>query len=238
MGKSLSQALVMLETDPEPLEIDLKRTALIVIDMQNAFVKKGGMLDLWGYDIAPCQKIVDPIKKIISATRANGMKIIYTVHQYSPDLRESGGPDLSIWYKASTITDLRKHPEWRDKLQIRGTWGADIIEELKPQEVDIVLEKHRYSAFYQTNLDTILKTFDLKYLLFTGIATNICVEASIRDAFYNGYFPILIPNACANVGPPFTQDATVFNVTLCYGWVISTENLIKSLKQAKKERKQ
>jgi len=105
-------------------------------------------------------------------------------------------------------------------------------EQLKPRENDIVVEKQRYSAFYQTNLDTILKTYDIKYLIFTGLATNICVESSLRDAFYIGYFPILIPDACANAGPAYTQDAAIYNVTLCYGWVTPSENITKALERS------
>ena len=105
-------------------------------------------------------------------------------------------------------------------------------EQLKPRENDIVVEKQRYSAFYQTNLDAILKTYDIKYLIFTGLATNICVESSLRDAFYIGYFPILIPDACANAGPAYTQDAAIYNVTLCYGWVTTSENITKALERS------
>lgn len=220
---------IMLRAEPEPLEIELERTAVMVIDMQNAFVSKGGMFDLRGFPLAPSQKIIDPVKQIASAARTKGCKVIYIVHNYSPALHESGGPNSSIWYKSPAITGIHEHPEWRDKLLIRGTWGAEIIDELKPQESDIVVEKQRYSAFYQTNLDLILKTYAIKYLIFTGLATNICVEASIRDAFYDGHFPILIPDACGHVGPPFTQEATIFNVKLCYGWVTTIENIIKAM---------
>ena len=227
-----NQGLVTLDAEPEPLQIDLQRSAIIIIDMQNCFVSRGGMFDLWGLDIKPCQEIVTPINKIAGAARASGVRIIYTAHQYSLDLREGGGPDSPMWYKASTITHIREHPEWRDKLQIRGTWGAQIVEQLKPQEDDIVIEKQRYSAFYQTNLDMILKTYGIRYLLFTGLATNICVESSVRDAFYTGYFPILISDACANAGPSYTQDATIYNIKLCYGWVMTSEDLLKTLLQA------
>lgn len=231
-------ACIMLQAEPEPLEIDLQRTALMVLDVQNAFISKGGMFDLLGIDLAPHQKIIDPIKKLIGAARSSGVKVIYTVHQYSPDLRESGGPNSPAWYKVPTVKRIREHPEWRDKLLVRGVWGADIVEELKPQEDEIVVEKQRYSAFYQTNLDSILKTYDIKYLLFVGEAINICVEASIRDAFYIGYFPIVIPDACGYAGPPFTKDATIFNVKLLHGWVTTSGDVIKALQRSKKnERK-
>jgi ureidoacrylate peracid hydrolase len=74
-----------------------------------------------------------------------------------------------------------------------------------------------------------LKTYQLKYLFFAGCATNICIEASIRDAANLGYFPILISDASINNGPPFLQDSTIFNVKLCFGWVTDTETLLEAM---------
>ena len=223
----------VLQAEPKPLEIDLKRTAIITIDVQNAFISKGGMMDLRGIDVSHCPKIIEPINRINSAARAKGFKVIHIVTLPSLDLSTSGGPDSPSWYKESTHSLGREHPEWRDKLIYRGTWGAKIVDGLKVEEGDLMLEKMRYSAFFQTNLDTVLRTYSIKYLVITGVATNICVESSIRDAYYLGYFPILVSDAVAHLGPPFIQDATIFNVKSCYGWVTTSENIIKALKEKK-----
>ncbi len=220
---------VLLEAEPEPLEIDLQRTAVIVIDMQNAFVNKGGIFDLWGRDISQIQKTIEPIKKINSSARAKGLKVVYLAHWYSPDLRESGGPNSPNWH-IGMLPSYRKHPEWRDKMIICGTWGAEIIEELKPQEGDIFVVKPRYSAFFGTNLDVILTTSNIKYLIFVGVATSICVETSIREAHNLDYFPILISDAVAFGGPSFMEEATAINVKSCFGWVTTSENIIKAIK--------
>ena len=222
--------LVRLEAEPEPLEIDLRRTAVMVIDMQNAFVKKGGMFDLWGQDISGGQRIIEPIKRINGAAREKDCKVIYTVAAYSPDLHETGGPSSPGWHRNKNLITYRESPELRDKLTVRGTWGADIIEELRPQEDDIVVEKQKFSAFFGTNLDIILKTFNIKFIAFSGVATNICVEATLRDAYYLEYFPILISDACSNAGPPFTQEATIYNIKFIHGWVTTAENFIGALK--------
>jgi ureidoacrylate peracid hydrolase len=216
-----------LQAEPEPIEIDLMKTAVIVIDMQNAFVSTGGFFDLATEDFSRCRHILQPVKQICNAARTRQMKVIYVVFHYSPDLREMGNPGLPSWYKEARF--YREHPEWRDKFLIRGTWGAEIVEELKPHEGDIVVEKSKYSAFFGTNLNVILRTLDIKYLVFVGVATNICVEASLRDAYYHGYFPILVSDATAPLGPSHTQDATVFNVMQCYGWVTATKALITGL---------
>lgn len=218
---------VVLEAEPKPLEIDLQRMAVMVIDMENAFVSKGGLFDLLGFDLSNNQKCIEPIRKVNSAARAKGVKVIYVAHRLSPDLREIG-PNSPYWYRGESLS-YREHPEWRDKLTVRGTWGAEIIDELKPQAGDIVVEKQRYSAFFATNLDMILRTHNIKYLAFAGVTISICVEASLRDAFYLEYFPILISDAAATPGPPFRQDAVISNVKSCYGWVTTSANLAKAM---------
>lgn len=221
---------VRLLAEPEPLQIDRARTAVVVIDMQNAFASKGGIVDLLGHaDVTVSQKIIPRIKEITSAARAKGCKVIYVVQRWPADLHNTGGPDSPNWYH-SMLTSYREHPEWRDNTLVRGTWGAAVVDELKPQEGDIEVEKSKPSAFFETNLDTILKTYNIKYLLFTGTATNMCVEASLRDAYYRGYFAILASDAASNAGPPFTQEATIFNVKLVLGWVTTTENILKALR--------
>ena len=224
---------VILQAEPAPLQIDLKRTAIIVIDAQNAFLSEGGFFTLPPPDSSVAETVSDPtekinnIKKVIAAARSKGLKVIYTLSINPPN--ETVGPDSPYWYKNDTVIMEREHPEWRDKFIIRGTWGAEVITELKPQEGDTLVEKPRYSAFFQTNLDTILRTYDFKYLIFTGVATNICVEAAIRDAYYREYFCILTSDATVNSGPAFTKEATMFNVKACYGWVTTTEHILKTI---------
>ncbi len=92
-----------------------------------------------------------------------------------------------------------------------------------------MIEKPKYSAFFGTGLNLTLKALDIQYLGFVGVATNICVEASLRDAYYHGYFPILVADATAPIGPAHTRDATAFNVMECYGWVTSGKDLMSGL---------
>jgi ureidoacrylate peracid hydrolase len=225
-GKSV---LVQLQAEPRQVKIDLQKMVVMVIDMQNGYVSKGGLFELRGFDISRVARIIKAIQKITNAARVKGYKVIYVVTRHPSDLSDSGGPDSPAWYKDAALNLKREHPEWQDKFTIRGTWGAEIIEELKPREGDIVFEKMRYSAFFQTNLDTILKTYNIKYIVFTGVAINICVEATIRDAYYLGYFPILVSDATDSVGANFLNDATIHNVKTCYGWVTDTENVLQAI---------
>ena len=218
--------MAKLEAQPEPLEIDLKRMAVLVIDMQNAFVSKGGMFDLWGFDISTIPRVIDPIKKIITAARAKKVKVIWLAHVLYPDIREVG--TMSRFWINQVLKTYREKPEWRDKLLLRGTWGAQIIDDLKPAKDEIFIEKRRFSAFVGTDLDMLLKTYDIRYLVFTGVATNICVESSLRDACHLEYLPVLISDAAA-ASPSSRQESTIGNVIQCFGWVTSTDKLLKAM---------
>jgi ureidoacrylate peracid hydrolase len=219
--------LVKLQAEPKPLEIDLQRTAIVIVDMQNAFASKGGMFDLWGFDISGIPRVVEAIQKIIQTAREKDIKIIYIAHRLSPDLREVG--HLSPFSQNNKVLEsYREKPAMRDKILLRGTWGAEIIDELKPKTGEILIEKRRYSAFAGTDLDMTLRTFDIRYLVFVGVATNICVESSLRDAFHREYFPILISDAAA-ASPPSRQEATIGNIKQVFGWVTTSENIVKAM---------
>jgi len=220
----------LVQAEPEPIEIDLAQTAIVVVDMQNGFVKRGGFFDLMGAYNPKGEMVIEPVKKLCDTARANNIKVIYVGQTCSPDFHEAGNPSLPFYYKGGFLRLYREHPEWADKLMIRGAWGAEIIEELKPQKGDIFIEKPRYSAFFSTTLDMTLRSLDIKYLAVTGVATNICVEASIRDAFYHNYFALLVKDGTAQFGPDYIKEATIFNVKACYGWVTNTETLISAMK--------
>lgn len=220
---------VKIEAEPESIEIALSKTAVLVVDMQNAFVHKGGYFDVVGFDISAVQKIVEPCQRIIGSARKKGIKIIYFRMGYSPDLSDKGPPESPYAYKAKVPVLLRERPELKDKLYIYGTWGAEIIEELKPHQEDIVIKKQRYDGFVGTNLDIILRTLGIKYLIFVGIATNVCVESTLRRAFFLDYFPILISDAVSQKGPRTMQEATILNVQSTFGWVTDSIRLIKAI---------
>src|SRR5512135_903476 len=101
---------MIVPADPEPVTIDLPKTAVIVVDMQNAFVSKGGYFDLLGYDLSTVQKIIEPCKKIISIARGKGTKIVYLQMGYSPDLSNAGSPVSPNWFKSRGLKMIHQHP--------------------------------------------------------------------------------------------------------------------------------
>lgn len=218
---------VTINTKPEPIKIDLSKTALIIVDVQNAFVSKKGMLDTFGHDISSYPKVIDNDKKVIDAARKAGCRIIYLKMSFSADYCDSGGPESPNWYKQEGLVMMRKNPELWGKFVTEGSWDEEICDELRPQPGDIVIRKQRFSGFFGTNLDIVLKTLNIKYCICIGVATNICVESTIRDAFFLDYWPIIVSDACGPAGPPITHEATLWNIEHLFGWVISTEDFLK-----------
>jgi ureidoacrylate peracid hydrolase len=225
-----SSTTVRLEARPEPLQIDLGRTALIVVDMQNAFVSKGGMFDLFGWDISACEGVIENHLRILDALRKRGAKVVFLKMSYEPDYSNSGGPDSPNWHKEVGLVMMRKNPAYWGKFVTRGGWDEEICEELKPRQGDIVVRKQRYSGFAGTNLDLILKTYNIKYCIYTGVATNVCVESTLRDGFFLDYWPILVTDAVHHAGPPVTKEATFWNVESLFGWTTTTDDLVTALR--------
>lgn len=216
------QKWVTLQAEPQPLEMDLKRTAVMVIDMQNTFVSKGGMFERSGRDMSAIARTIEPNKNIIKAARDKGVKVVYAVHRLTSNLREVG-PFSRFRFNAGLS------PEMKNSSILEGTWGTEIIDELKPRDDEMVIVKRRFSAFSGTELDMMLRTFDIRYLIFTGVATNVCVESSLREASHLQYLPVLVKDAVA-AWPPERQQSSVDNIREIFGWVTESRNVLDILK--------
>lgn len=216
---------ITIPAKPEPVTLDADKTALIVVDMQNSFCKKGGMMDFFGkLDGTMTDRVIAVDKKVIETFRAKKRKIFYLRMTY----RVEESPDSPFYWKEAGLVALRKNPALKGKFLTQETWDWNIIDELKPGTKDIIVNKSRFSGFVNTELDTILKINSIKYLVFIGLFTNICVESTARDAFSNEYFPIVVEDACGSMGSGFIQDATIWNIASAFGWVVTSDDLIKS----------
>jgi ureidoacrylate peracid hydrolase len=218
-----------LDTRPEPLEVELEKSAIVVVDMQNAFASKGGLLDLAGIDISGAPAVVRTIDAVLNAARARGMQVVYLQTGYKPDLSNGGGPTSPNPRKETALCLMRARPEYRGKLLIEGTWDFQIVDELTPKPGDVVVLKTRYSGFAGTTLDSVLRVREIRYLFFVGIATNVCVESTLRDAYFHEYWPILVTDGAMQAGPPAAHEATIFNVESFFGWTLTAKRLIESL---------
>src|SRR5206468_3421538 len=186
--------MVSIDAKPESILIDPVRSAVIVVDMENDFAAKGGMFDRAGIDISGAQKAIQPTAMVLSAARAAGMKIIYLKMGYQPDLSDLGASDSvnRVRHLKLGVGRTIRTPDGREsRVLVRDTWDTDIVAELKPQPGDITLYKTRFSGFYQTQLDEIMKKLGIKYLIMTGVTTSICVDSTVRDAMFRDYLCVL-----------------------------------------------
>ena len=220
----------LLNARPEPVEVDFRRTAMVVVDMQNGFASKGGMLDIAGVDISGAPAVVQSIGTLLTAARGAGIPVVYLQMGFKPDLSNSGGPESPNWHKELALRLMNCRPELKGRLLVEGTWDFAIVDELAPRPGDLVIMKTRYSGFARTNLDAELHARGIRYLLFTGIATNVCVESTLRDAFFLDYWPILIADAAMAAGTPAMHDATILNVESFFGWTVRSEELLGLLR--------
>jgi ureidoacrylate peracid hydrolase len=224
---------INISARPEPLKVETERTALVVVDMQNAFCAKGGMFDAMGLlNETRVEPVVQNLQRVIEPARKAGLKVVYLRMGYRPDLADAGGPESPNYWKEGSLAGARKNPELKTRILVEGSRDWEIIDTLKPLQADLIVNKNRYSGFPNTGLDIILKTHNLKYLLFSGLFTNICVESTLRDAYFQEYFPILLSDCCGNMGPDFTQEATLWAVEHVFGWVTDASALLAALEPA------
>jgi ureidoacrylate peracid hydrolase len=229
-SRALKGSMVQLSARPQGVEIDIQRSAVVVVDMQNAYASKGGMLDLGtGIDEARVGAVIAANQRLLPAARAAGMRVVYLQFGYKPDLSDAGGPQSPNIRKQMAFRLIRERPDVRDKLIVEGTWGWQIIDALKPEASDLVVQKSRYSGFAGTTLESQLRGLDVRYLLFTGVATNVCVESTAREAYFREFWPILIEDAMDHTGPDFVRQATLYNFESKMGWVTRTEDVLRVL---------
>lgn len=222
--------MATLKARPQDVEIDLRRTAFIVVDMQNAYATKGGMLDLGtGIDESRTRPVIEANRRLLPAARRAGVKVIYLQFGYKPDLSDAGGPQSPNIRKQMAIRMIKERPADRNKLIVEGTWGWQIIDELKPEAVDLVVKKTRYSGFAGTNLESLLNGLDIRHLVFTGVATNVCVESTAREAYFREFWPILVEDAMDHTGPDFVRQATLYNFESKMGWVTRADDVLQVL---------
>lgn len=219
---------VTLVGRPQPLEIDLAQTAVICIDMQNAFVREGGMFDLAGWPTQGARDKIEPDRRVIEAARAAGVRVVFVKMSFKPGLTNAGGPDSPNYHKEIGMVLMREHPEFTEQSIVQGTWGEQIIEELAPLPGEPVICKQRYSGFVGTDLDLVLKTLGIKYCMFIGGATNVCVATTLMDAYSHDYWPILVADAVFTQCPPVTVEATLWNVENLFGWVATVDDTLKA----------
>ena len=205
------------------------KPALIVIDVQNGFASRGGSYDQLGMDVSHYQKAIPQISRLIALCRGAGIPIFYT-----QAVRESSGIDL-LTNMHKILPKSREERIKKRPICVRGTWDADIVDDIRPAPEDHVVVKRRDSAFQDTEIGVWLKSVGADSLVFCGIDTSICVETSLRDAFNNGYDVILISDATAS-GNRKHFESTIEVVKDYYGLVMSIDEFGQYVAQTAEQR--
>ncbi len=215
---------------PQALRIDLKRTALIVIDMQNDFCTAGGWLHHIGVDVSPTRAPVAPLNRLMPELRASGSRVIWVNWGNRPD-RLNLSPSVLHVYKPTGVGVGLGDPAPMTGAPVleKDSWGAAIIDELEPAPEDIHVDKFRMSGFWDGPLDSILRNLGVSTLLFAGVNLDQCVMCTLQDGNCLGYDCILVEDCSATTSPQFCTDATLYNVKQCFGFVAKAADIIDGI---------
>lgn len=207
------------------VNLDLQETikpevsALIIIDMQNDFCSNGGHYDKYGKNIDDMENIIPNLSRLIHHARERGILVIYI-----QNTQISSGAYLS----PSTIAHMLKR--WKDESKLyytlEGTWGHQIIDDIKPQETDLIVKKHRPSAFVGTDLDMILRSTGKETIIITGVITEGCVESTARDGWLRDYY-VVIAEDCIASSTPELHNAQLKIMKEIYHFVIPSKELLE-----------
>jgi nicotinamidase-related amidase len=222
--------LLTLRAEPQTVTLDLHRTALVVIDMQNDFCAKGGWVDHLGADYTPDRAPIDPLRRLVPALRQAGAHIVWVNWGNRPDLANMPPNQIHLYKPHGQGVGLGDPlPGSGARVLEKDSWAAALVDELVPAKEDIHVDKYRISGFWDTPLDSILRNLQMRTLLFAGVNTDQCVLCSLTDANFLGYGCVLVSDCCATTSPAFCTDATIWNVKKCFGFVTDSRSLLGPL---------
>lgn len=233
---SVGSPLVHVGARPSDVSFDPRTTAVIVVDMQHDFAAPEGMFGRAGIPLGGIQGVIEPTRRVLDTARGAGILIVYLTMQFSEDLADLGAdrtPNRMRHLALGVGQPITAPDGSASRILIRNTWNTRIIEALSPKPGDIVVPKHRYSGFFETDLDDILRERGIRSLIFTGCTTSVCVESTLRDAFYRDYQCLLLTDCCAEaVGSDQSRtnhDATLTVVEALFGWTAESGQFLASL---------
>ena len=228
--------LATIRAEPHAVSVDIATCAVLVVDMQNDFGTEGGMFHRAGIDISMIKRAVAPTGRVLAAARLKGVPVIYLKMAFKADLSDAGGVDSPNYlrHQRMGVGSIVQAPGGAEsRILIRDTWNTDILAELTPEPGDVVLYKHRFSGFFETELDAVLKGLGTKHLIVTGCMTSICVESTIRDAMFRDYSCILLEDCTGepigNDLPRSNHDASMLAIQVLFGWVSSSAEFATAL---------
>ncbi len=186
-------------------------TAIVHIDMQNDFLHREGWYATHDIDISHMRRVIEPTLRLNAAARAKGIPMIWTRHGTRGLV--DGGPFMAL------------RPFLHEGGLRQNTWGYQVIEELLPQEDDWYVEKTRLSAFFQTNLEAVLRALGAETVIITGVLTNQCVGATTKDALFRDFKPIVVED-CVGTTMPHLHDPIIECIRNGWGAVTTIDDIV------------
>jgi len=201
--------------EPASWPLEPGRTALVNVDLQNDFLHPDGWYGKSDIDIAHMRRVIEPTKDLVAGCRAHGVPVVCTRH--GTHGLEDGGPFMQL------------RPVLRDGGLRVGTWGYEILAELEPRDGDWFVEKNRLSAFYNTNLELVLRGLDALTVVFAGVLTNQCVAATSKDASFRDFLPIVVEE-CTGTTLPHLHGPALEMVSVGWGQVVTLADVLEQLR--------
>lgn len=222
-----------IDAQSQRVTMDLRRTAILIIDMQNDFCEKGGWVDHLGFDYSADRAPIEPLQKLLPALRDAKVPIIWVNWGNRPDLANMPPNQLHLYKPTGVGIGLGEPlPGNGARVLEKDSWAAAVVDGLDKKPGDICVDKYRMSGFWDTQLDSILRNLGIRTVLFTGVNTDQCVLCSLQDANFLGYGCVLIEDCCATSSPDYCTQATLFNVKKGFGFVTHSGHILDALRGA------
>ena len=219
--------MAVVQAEPYEFEFNPTTSALVIIDMQRDFVEPGGFGETLGNDVSLLRKAIAPTQRVLSAARDSKMLVIHTREGHRPDLSDLPANKRRRGRLKAGIGD----PGPMGRILVRGEYGHDIIDELKPGPGEPVVDKPGKGAFYATDLDALLKNRGIKQLIVCGVTTEVCVNTTVREANDRGYDCLVLADCVASYFPEF-QEMGIKMIKAqggIFGWVGDSQRFLDAL---------
>jgi nicotinamidase-related amidase len=221
---------ITLKTETKTLRLDLAKSALLVIDMQNDFCHPDGWLAHIGVDVSPARTPIAPLQNLLPKLREISLPILWINWGNRPDLLNISPATRHVYNPTGEGIGLGDPlPKNQAPVLIKESWAAAIVDELTPETDDICIDKYRMSGFWDTPLDSILRNLGKTTLFFAGVNADQCVMATLQDANFLGYDCILLQDCTNTTSPEYCLQATLYNVKQCFGFVSNSVHLTEGI---------
>jgi biuret amidohydrolase len=223
----METTMIAIQAEPYEFLFDPKTVALLIIDMQRDFVYPGGFGAALGNDTSLLLKAVEPTRKVLAAARQAGMLVVHTREGHRPDLSDLFPSKKQRGKLKTTIGD--KGPMGR--ILVRGEYGCDIVDELKPIDGEPVIDKPGKGAFYATDLGEVLSARAVRQLIVCGVTTEVCVNTTVREANDRGFDCLVLEDCVASYFPEF-QDYALRMIKAqggIFGWVTNSAQALPAI---------